>query len=279
MARAYTLLGLRAVSRGWDAGGAQRDGWRAQGEATAVQLVEGVTSRTRSVLVIDDQRIFADAMVGALGAQPDVDVLGVAYDLDTALTLLEQHVPDVVVLDVHFEGDSRDGVEMALEVRDRHPGARVLLLSAMADPSIVWRAAAAGVSAVMAKDGSLDEVLRAIRAEGLGFTVDPLLLEDGVATTVDPRAPVLSPRESDVLAMLVLGMDARAISNHLDISMNTCRSYIKTLLAKFGAHSQLECVAMARRMGMDGRQRDQAAPNGTRHVRRTRARSHPRAAG
>ena len=231
-----------------------------------MQLVEGVASRPRTVLVIDDQRIFADAMVGALGAQPDVTVLGVAYDLATAHTLLEQHAPDVVVLDVHFEGDSRDGVEMALEVRERHPGTRVLLLSAMADPAIVWRAAAAGVSAVMAKDGSLDEVLRAIRAEGSGFTVDP-------------RAPVLTPRESDVLAMLVLGMDARAISNHLDISMNTCRSYIKTLLAKFGAHSQLECVAMARRMGLDGQQRDQAAPNGTKQVRRTRARSYRRAAG
>lgn len=244
-----------------------------------MQLVEGGASRTRSVLVIDDQRVFADALVGALGAQADVEALGVAYDLATARTLLEQHAPDVVILDVHFEGDSRDGVEMALEVRDRHPEARVLLLSAMADPSIVWRAAAAGVSAVMAKDGSLDEVLRAIRAEGGGFTVAPTLLQDGVATTIDPRAPVLTPRESDVLAMLVLGMDARAISNHLDISMNTCRSYIKTLLAKFGAHSQLECVAMARRMGLDGQLRDHTAPNGTKQVRRARARSYRRAAG
>lgn len=244
-----------------------------------MQLVEGVTSRTRSVLVVDDQRIFADAMVGALGAQPDVEVLGVAYDLATARTLLGQHAPDVVVLDVHFEGDTRDGVEMALEIRDRHPDARVLLLSAMADPSIVWRAASAGVSAVMAKDGSLDEVLRAIRTDGGGFSVDPHLLQDGVATTIDPGAPELTPRESDVLAMLVLGMDARAISNHLDISMNTCRSYIKTLLAKFGAHSQLECVAMARQMGLDGQQRDHAAPNGTKQVRRARARSYRQAAG
>lgn len=228
---------------------------------------EGVLNRTRSVLVIDDQRTFADALVGALGAQPDVEAVGVAYDLTTGLALLQQHAPDVVILDVHFEGVARDGVETALEIHVRHPKVRVLLLSGLTDPSIVGRAAAAGASAVLAKNGSLDEVLRAIRLEGSGFTVDPLLLRDAAGPTADPRAPVLTPRESDVLAMLALGMDARAISTHLDISMNTCRSYIKALLAKFGAHSQLECVVMARQMGLYGQQRVNGETNGARHER------------
>ena len=225
---------------------------------------EGVVGRTRSVLVIDDQRTFADALVGALGAQPDMEALGVAYDLTTGLALLEQQPPDVVVLDVHFEGVTRDGVEVTHEIHVRHPAVRVLLLSGLTDPSIVGRAAAAGASAVLAKNGSLDEVFRAIRMEGNGFTVDPLLLREAAGPTTDPRAPVLTPRESDVLAMLALGMDSRAISTHLEISMNTCRSYIKALLAKFGAHSQLECVAIARQMGLYGQRRDFGETSGTR---------------
>jgi DNA-binding CsgD family transcriptional regulator len=62
--------------------------------------------------------------------------------------------------------------------------------------------------------------------------------------------PPLSRRENDVLRMLSLGMDARAIAEHLGISVNTCRGYVKSLLAKLGAHSQLEAVAIANRRGL-----------------------------
>ena len=223
---------------------------------------------SRSVLVIDDQRTFADLLTSALAAQADLTPLGVAYDVTTGLVLLEQHRPDVVILDIHFEGDVRDGVDVAHEIRARHPGTRVVLLSGLSDPSIVGRAAAAGASAVMAKNGSLEEILGVVRAEGSGFTVDPTLLQGATASTPDPHAPVLTPRESDVLAMLALGMDARAISDHLDISVNTCRSYIKALLAKFGAHSQLECVALARRVGLFDQRVGHAETNGARNDRR-----------
>lgn len=206
----------------------------------------------RTVLVVDDQRTFADLLRGALDAQPDLRVPMVAYDLASGLAMLDQHRPDVVILDLHFEGEHRDGLDAAHEIRVRHPHTRVVLLSGMADPTIVARAAAAGVSAVLAKNGSVDDVLTAVRNAGTGFMVDPALLHEMVARRDETPAPSLTPRESDVLAMLALGMDARAISEHLDISLHTCRSYIKSLLGKFDAHSQLECVATARRLGLLG---------------------------
>ena len=222
-----------------------------------------VLRRVRSVLVIDDQRTFADLLASAVDAQPDLHALDVAYDLTTGLELLDRHEPDVVILDVHFDGDTRDGVDVAFEVRLRHPRTRVVLLSGLADASILGRAAAAGASAVMAKNGSLEEVLRAVRAEGGGLTVDPLVLQAPPLARADPRAPALTPREADVLRMLALGMDARVISEHLDIRLNTCRSYIKALLWKFDAHSQLECVAIARRMGMFGQQTEPGGSDGS----------------
>ena len=206
----------------------------------------------RSVLVIDDQRTFADLLGTALEAQPDLRAIEVAYDLTTGIELVRRHRPDVVVLDVLFEGDSRDGVDVAREIRAVHPDGRIVLLSGWSEPSLVGRAAAAGANAVIAKNGSLDQVLAAVRAVGSGFTVDILMLQHAAVPDHMPTGPTLTPRETDVLGMLALGLDARTIGAHLDISLNTCRTYIKTLLGKFGAHSQLECVATARRLGYFG---------------------------
>jgi DNA-binding CsgD family transcriptional regulator len=65
-----------------------------------------------------------------------------------------------------------------------------------------------------------------------------------------PERPRLSQRELDVVGMLSLGMDTRSISDHLGISLHTCRGYVKSLLVKLDAHSQLEAVATARRHGL-----------------------------
>ena len=83
------------------------------------------------------------------------------------------------------------------------------------------------------------------------MVVHPQLLRTLMADRADtPEPPRLSQRELDVVGMLSLGMDARTISDHLGISLHTCRGYLKTLFSKLDAHSQLEAVAAARRHGL-----------------------------
>jgi DNA-binding NarL/FixJ family response regulator len=206
----------------------------------------------RTVLVIDDQRAFADLLQRALAGQPDVVCVDVAYDVTAGLELVEQHRPDVVILDVCFDDEVRDGVDVAREIRAGYPDTRVVLLTGQTDPSLVGRAAVAGAHALMAKNGSIEEILQSVRdSRSGGLTVDTLFLQALTAVRApEPGAPTLTRRESDVLGMLVLGLDAKAISDQLQISVNTCRSYIKTLLSKLNAHSQLEAVAIARRRGL-----------------------------
>jgi DNA-binding NarL/FixJ family response regulator len=218
-----------------------------------------------TVLVIDDQRTFAELLQSALASQPDLIAVDVAYDLTTGLELVDECRPDVVIIDVHFAGDARDGIEVATEIRARHPDMRVVLLTGQTDPSLIGRAAVAGANALMAKDGSLDEILQAVRADSSGgLTVDSLLLQSLSAhRPEDSGVPALTPRESDVLAMLVLGLDAKAISDQLQISLNTCRSYIKSLLNKLHAHSQLQAVAIARRRGLLGSMADDHGGTGS----------------
>ena len=223
-------------------------------EDTRGLMPETDTVAEQSVLVVDDQRTFTDLLEATLSAQPDMDCVGSAYDLGTALALVERHRPDVVIMDVHFEGDQRTGVEVAGEIVANYPGTQVVLLTGRADPSLVRAAADAGVSSLIVKDGSLKELLTALRTVTPdGLAVHPTLLRSLVGSeAVTPKTTELTRRESDVLAMLVIGLDARAISDQLGISLHTCRGYIKTLLRKLNAHSQLEAVATARRQGLLG---------------------------
>jgi DNA-binding NarL/FixJ family response regulator len=204
------------------------------------------------VVVVDDHRTFVDLLQFALEAEAGFSCVGAAYDLGAGLALVDSLRPDLVVMDYEFTGESRDGVVATATITARHPGTHVVVLTGHADANLVRRAAAAGASSLMPKDGSLSELLAALQVTGqAGLLVHPGLLRagDGHGEETATSNP-LSPRERDVLAMLAMGLGATAISTHLGISTNTCRGYIKSLLWKLDAHSQLEAVAIARRQGL-----------------------------
>lgn len=207
----------------------------------------------RSVVVVDDHRLFADLLADGLAEAPDLVCVGVAYDLAEGLALVGRTGPDLVIMDYEFEGSDSDGIEATRLIGARHPRCCVVLLTGHAGSDLVGRAAAAGASSLMPKDGSLADLLVALRTAGHGvLVVHPSLLSGAVAPTGSSSGPRvdLSRRERDVLSLLTVGLDARAIADQLGISLNTCRGYVKTLLHKLDAHSQLEAVAVARRLGL-----------------------------
>ena len=206
------------------------------------------------VVVVDDHRTLADLLAAALADHPDLHCTGVAYDIAGGLALIDRDVPDVVVMDVQFDGETRDGIDAAAEVAGRHPGTRVVLLTGILRPDLAQRAADAGAAALLPKNGALDEVLTVLRSpESQGLFVHPSLLKTLLTTVPSQRrraATDLTRRERDVLGLLFLGQDVRSIATDLGISPATCRGYVKSLLVKLGAHSQLEAVAIARRHGL-----------------------------
>ena len=133
------------------------------------------------------------------------------------------------------------------------------MLTATHDGSLISRAAAAGVCGFVAKTGAFGEVLSAIRTARSGsMVIDPTVLARLVPSqrkTAEEEsdrmvAPLLTPREQEVLGLLGAGMDARAIARTLSISLHTCRGYVKSVLAKLDCHSQLEAVVAAGRLGL-----------------------------
>jgi DNA-binding NarL/FixJ family response regulator len=207
----------------------------------------------KQVLIADDQRTFSDLLRHALSSYDDLECVGVASTPDEAVALALRLEPDLVLMDVQFAGQTCDGVDATARIRALLPDTLVVLLTGHADQKVLRRAAEAGASSVMPKDGSLPDLLSAIRTvRPGGLVVHPRLLQSlmSAAPSVPSQRPRLSRREVDVLSMLAIGLDVRSISSQLGISPNTCRGYVKNLLSKLHAHSQLEAVAIARRRGL-----------------------------
>jgi DNA-binding NarL/FixJ family response regulator len=168
------------------------------------------------------------------------------------MVLVDRLRPDVVVMDVQVGAD--DGIAATARLTGRYPELRVVVLTAHADRATLDRATAADACAVLPKDGSLTEILGALRsARRGGLVVHPRLMRRIVTTSQPgsaPCTPVLTGREQEVLQLLAEGLDARATAKQLGISLHTCRGYIKSLLVKLQAHSQLQAVAIATRNGL-----------------------------
>lgn len=204
------------------------------------------------VLVVDDHRTFAELLSRALDAEPDLVCVGYAQDAAEARQLVEELRPDVVLMDL--EMPEQDGISATADLLRQDAHLKVLILTAHAGEREMARAGAAGASGFLAKDGSLTDVLDALRNARRGSLILPpsVVAGFGARTSAwEPAAdPGLTPRELEVLQLLGQGRDPRTISKELGVSLHTCRGYVKSILAKLDAHSQLEAVVVATRLGL-----------------------------
>jgi DNA-binding NarL/FixJ family response regulator len=215
-----------------------------------------------SVLIVDDHRALSGALAMAIDHDPGLTCVGSFATLEDGIGGVGEFRPDVVLMDVILpDGDGIDGVR---RVHAIHPEARVLILTGHADIDAMTRAAAAGASGFLPKESPIAVVIRSIFAAGTGeMLVDGTTLasilgrlrasKGGAAGEGSDSSPKLTRREYDVLALMGQGMDPHAIAKALAISLHTCRGYQKSLMAKLGAHSQLEAVVIAARRGMIAR--------------------------
>lgn len=205
-----------------------------------------------TVLVVDGHQTFAELLGVALRGQPDLRYVGHARNGEQALRLAAELRPDVILLDPELP--DADGIAIAEMLRHRQPDTRVVILTASSETALVGRATAAGAAGFLSKNGALGDVLHAVHtAHGGGMTVSTDILARLLRSTspvVGPRGGGLTAREHEVLDLMGSGLDPRAIARRLGISVHTCRGYVKAVLAKLDAHSQLEAVAVATRRGL-----------------------------
>jgi DNA-binding NarL/FixJ family response regulator len=201
------------------------------------------------VLIVDDHRTFAEMLALALGAETEFDCVGTAASSAAAIEAARRLRPDLVVMDIQLGPDS--GLNAARAIRTALPDAIVVVVSAHDGPEWVVRAARAGANAFVPKTGSLPQMLATLRRARPGsMLVAPSLF--GLRTPPDAAevSEKLTARELEVLGLMGQGMAPDAIAHLLNISVNTCRSYVKTIHARLGVRSQLEAVVEAHRLGL-----------------------------
>ena len=207
------------------------------------------------VLVVDDHRTFAELLSGALAAA-GMDAIGTAHSAAQAVAMAQDLQPDIVVMDI--EMPRQDGLAATRRIREVAPDAVVAVVTAHRDPDWVVRAAQAGASAFIPKDGSLAEMIDVLsRVQPGQMLVAPSTFAGGAPRSSSAAGsrgavPQLTRREQEVLDCLGRGMQVKAIARVLGITLETCRGYVKSLHAKLGVRSQLEAVVKAQQLVLLG---------------------------
>jgi DNA-binding NarL/FixJ family response regulator len=206
------------------------------------------------VLVVDQHLAFRDALAIRLQAEPDLAVVAKAHSATFAPRVLVGRSADVILLDAELPDDS--AIAFCSDLTLNGDQTRVVMVSADSQPERIVAAMRAGAAAWVRKDESVDHLLRVIRGVVRGDTWIPpselgavlrLLIEDqDRRRDGDDLLAFLTRRERDVLFLLVEGAGRKEIAERLRLSANTVRTHLHSLMVKFGVHSTLEVVALAR---------------------------------
>jgi DNA-binding NarL/FixJ family response regulator len=192
--------------------------------------------------IVDDHPAIHAALVARCADDTDLQVVATARDAAEGQALLARHDLDVIVLDLDL-GDGPGGI--ALLGACRPDGPPVVVLSALAFPSLVRAAQERGAAGYVPKDADLSGLVAAIRTAAAGGTwFAPAAMR---AARRAPRAP--SAREVELLVLLLDGASNDEVAAGLDLSVKTVESHLRRLFGRYGVLSRTELVVLALREG------------------------------
>ena len=212
------------------------------------------------IILADDHVMMRQGTAELLRREPDLDVVGEAGDGQEAIELARRLTPDIVVMDVRMPVLS--GIEATRQIRETLPEVQVLVLTAHDDDQYIFSLLQAGASGYLLKSAPVSELVKAIHLVQAGESpLHPSIArkvvvrmsgeQAGSLKAVEPSSKVeaLTPRELEVLQLLVQGMNNRAIAEALFISDRTVQAHLTSIFAKLQVSSRLEAVLTAIRCG------------------------------
>jgi len=203
------------------------------------------------LVIVDDHSVVREGLRAFLRLQEGIDVVGEAASADEATRVAAALLPDVVLLDLVMPGG--DGIGAIRHVLEAAPAARVLVLTSFADDAQIFAAIAAGAAGYLLKDVDPQALADGIRDvhEGrpaLHSSVAARLMRRG-----DPRDqghPDITPRERDVLRLIVEGLANKQIAQRLGIGEKTVKTHVSRVLAKLGVEDRTQAAVLAIREGL-----------------------------
>jgi DNA-binding NarL/FixJ family response regulator len=219
-----------------------------------------VIKDTVSLLICDDHKNLTDALATVVGLDEGLTLVAPpVHTPDEAIAIAEEHLPDVVLMDIVFKGGGMTGIEATRKIKEGSPSTKVVIMTAHDEDRLLVEAVEAGASGFLSKDEAAEEFLAAAKAAAVGevlfvpATLTRLLAQvarereqqrDAMALLTD-----LTEREREILELLASGTRNDEIAQKLYISPQTVQTHVRNILGKLRVHSKLEAVAFAVKHG------------------------------
>jgi DNA-binding NarL/FixJ family response regulator len=247
-----------------------------------------VSDEPIKVLIVDDHRMFSQALELLLRGEEGIKVVGAAATGEEALAMCDELAVDVALVDIDLPG--MDGVAVTSNLREHHPEVRVVVITAFQAPNVMARAVQAGASGYVMKTDLADTLVGAITmamsgnmvlpagrlappisalgrwetapgagaAGAAGAAAEPGSAGGGVPAPAERSSGPLTDRELEILQSIAGGWTTAQMAEAFAISEHTVRSHVKRILLKLDAHSKAEAVSKGVRLGLIST--DPAAP-------------------
>lgn len=198
------------------------------------------------VVIADDHQLIRQGLRLVLAAERDIQVVDVASNGREVMDAVAVSRPDVVVMDLKMP--VMDGIEAAARIRASHPSTQVVMLSIHTDSAIVKKALDKGAAGYVTRQSTVDELAAAIRSARRGANYISKSIEETAAESgclQDPGGAHLTPRELEILLLIVKGTSNQQVSRKLGISINTVCNHRTSLMSKMDAHNLSDLMRRA----------------------------------
>jgi NarL family two-component system response regulator LiaR len=205
-------------------------------------------NQTIRVLIVDDHDMVRRGLAAFLRVKPDLLLVGEARDGLEALTLCEHIQPDVILMDLVMP--RLTGAEATRSIRQRWPHIQVVALTSFEEKDLVREALQAGAISYLLKNVTAEELASAIRAAHSGqSTLAPEAVEALMQMPEPDPVTIydLTPRELQVLALLVEGLSNPEIAERLTVSRSTAKAHVSNILSKLGVSNRAEAITLTLR--------------------------------
>ncbi|MEK5233552.1 response regulator transcription factor [Lysinibacillus sp. FSL K6-0232] len=197
------------------------------------------------IVIAEDQGMLLGALRSLLSMEEDMEVVGLAKNGEEALMLVDEHQPDICIMDI--EMPVKTGLDAAEELHSAGSACKVIILTTFARPGYFERARKASVRGYLLKDSPIEELVSAIRTIMDGKRIYAPELVDFVYE--DDSENPLTERESQVLTLVAEGKTTKEIAAELFLSAGTVRNYISTILEKLNVGNRIEAIARFKEKG------------------------------
>ena len=206
------------------------------------------TNQTIRVMLVDDHDMVRRGLAAFINVKADLELVGEARDGLEALSLVKDCQPDVILMDLVMP--KMDGATATKKILQKHPNIQIIALTSFQEQELIRDALQAGAISYLLKNVSVDDLAGAIRAAYAGqSTLAPeavqALLQSGLSRGETRIDYGLTPREMEVLELVVAGLNNREIAEELFVSRATAKAHVSHILNKMDVSNRAEAITFA----------------------------------